>query len=625
VRATIFPNPGGDVTRIVSVVDPALVTALFNAAGSATGAGMIASHAINAARVELQRFGFLRAHPGVTVAPPMTRSSGTPGAPSPDLIIFSESGPATLLLPPPLHLLATGVTFNVTPGALPGEVVRNFIVNIPGFIAGGGGLTVSPPGGGVARRAVPRVSGMAAIPNMLIVEASGPGLAGLVRANLPNTANASTMGPLATTPALEQVVRGKFSSSGTRSLPHIAGFEFTSVPADWRVWSSFNSALLTTDDYDALDGARRAALRTWIAGGGILFLTPDVPGAARTERIGAGRIETLGEPLVDVEPADIFGRLQLGRFSPGMPDRDRVSFASGTPIEQVIKFQPLDALWLSIFLVVFATVIGPVNLFWFARGAKRYRLFFTTPLISLAGAAAVAAAIVLEDGLGGAGIRRTLVWLVPGENQAAIFQEQGARTGFLTRRNFPLDDRVLCAALPVDGNVHTFDRVMRVFNREAGRAGGDWFGNRSRQAQLLRGVAPTRARIEFTGTAANGAPIIQSTLTTELRDLRLRDTEGRTWGAASVPMGRPVTLRAGVTDPLAPAETNLNGTPNLNALMKEAATLTEPLQWVAAGSATEFAPIPTLRSIRWTDDPIVYAGFAERSGTASRATGKGSQ
>jgi hypothetical protein len=440
-----------------------------------------------------------------------------------------------------------------------------------------------------------------------------------MRVPFPNTANTTAMGPLATTPALEQVVRGKFSSSGSRSPPNIAGFELLQVPADWRVWSSFNCALLTTDEFDALDAARRAALKSWIATGGVLFLSPESAGDVRTERIGAGRIETLSEPIAEVEPSDIFSRLQLGGFSPGMPDRDRASFGPGTPIAETVKFEPAETLWLSLFLVLFALLIGPVNVYWLAPATKRYRLFFTTPLISLFGAGAVAGSIVLQDGLGGAGIRRTLVWFVPGESQAAIFQEQGARSGFLSRRDFPLDDGVLCAALPVDGNVYTFGGVSRVYTREAGRAGGDWFGNRSRQAQLLRTLAPTRARLEVVDTAADGAPIIESTLTTELRDLRLRDAAGRTWTAPSVPTGRRVTLHAEAAGNFPATETNANGTPNLNGLLKEAATLTEAWQWVASGKGTDLAPIATLGSIRWSDDPIVYAGVAERSGAASRS------
>jgi hypothetical protein len=276
-------------------------------------------------------------------------------------------------------------------------------------------------------------------------------------------------------------------------------------------------------------------------------------------------------------------------------------------------------LWISLFLVAFAALIGPVNLFLFAPATKRHRLFLTTPLISLAGAAAVAGAIVLQDGLGGEGVRRALVWLVPGESQAAVFQEQGARSGFLTKREFPLEDGVLCSVLPVDGNIYTSMAGNQMFTREQGRAGGDWFGNRARQAHLLRTLLPTRARIELVDTAADGAPMVESTLTTELRDFRLRDDQGRLWASPTVPTGRRITLRADSVTSRTSANQNTNGSPNLIGLVKEAVTLTESWQWVAEGGASDLAPIGTHRSIRWKDDPIVYAGFAERPGASSRS------
>jgi hypothetical protein len=105
----------------------------------------------------------------------------------------------------------------------------------------------------------------------------------------------------------------------------------------------------------------------------------------------------------------------------------------------------------------------------------------------------------------------------------------------------------------------------------------------------------------------------------------LRDTEGRTWSSPSVPTGRRVTLRANAGGIFPATETNANGTPNLTGLLKEATTLTEAWQWVGIGKGTDLAPIATLRSIRWSDDPIVYAGFAERPGASSRSTAPGSK
>src|SRR5207344_341517 len=102
------------------------------------------------------------------------------------------------------------------------------------------------------------------------------------------------------------------------------------------------------------------------------------------------------------------------------------------------------------------------------------------------------------------------------------------------------------------------------------------------------------------------------------REFRLRDPEGRYWIAPAVPTGRRITLRPDPAGSSPVPDPTGNGTSNLTGLIKEAWTLTEPWQWSALGAKTEFAPIGTLRSIRWQDDPVVYAGYAERAATANR-------
>src|SRR5205085_2062238 len=125
------------------------------------------------------------------------------------------------------------------------------------------------------------------------------------------------------------------------------------------------------------------------------------------------------------------------------------------------------------------------NLFLLAPPGKRHRLFFTTPLLSVLGAVAVAGAIVFQDGFGGDGARRALVVFVPGENEAAIFQEQATHTGFLMRREFPLEDGLLCAVIPTEEALLINPTTPAQFVRDKGRATGDWFRNRARQAHLL--------------------------------------------------------------------------------------------------------------------------------------------
>lgn len=624
VRVTRVPGTAsGTAMRIVSYLDPDVVSGIIAHSNSlATNPSYAVPAATNLGRVELLRRGFLRNLPGVALTPLPTTRHSTPGTSGPpDLIIFSENGTAALLPQPPAEALPAGITCTVTPGAIPGEVARNFVISIPAFLAG---QTVTAPAStaaGAPRRPVRVATGTILSPPMLFMEVSGPSVSRLTaRLPFPSHIGNTAMPPLATTVALDSALRGKLPAAGIRVPPNIAALDPAQLPADWRVWSSFNTVLLKAEDHALLDPARRAALRSWVAMGGVLLLVPEMAGEADSERVGAGRIETLAEPIADIAPTDVIAKLQLTQLAPGMPEREQMMFSPGSRLSETVTFETPDMLWVSLLLVAFALLVGPGNVFFLAPAKKRHRLFFTTPILSLCGAAAIGGAILLQDGLGGDGRRRALVVLVPGESQAAVFQEQGARSGFLSKRDFALGENVICAALPVDGNIFLMSGGATTLARQGDEAGGDWFRNRSRQAHLLRTLAPTRARIELVGRAADGAPQVESTVATELRDFRLRDDAGRIWSADKVAAGRRTTLRPAAKPD--PATEGNDGTPQLLALLREAAALTEPWQWVAHGGGIDIAPIPTLRAIRWEDEPITYAGVAERAGLASSAKEK---
>lgn len=535
-------------------------------------------------------------------------------------VTMRQTGPAAALPLPPVGSLPSGFTgVSVVPETADGSTVTRefvYIENVSTALMSGAAAPAAAP-----RRTRRTTAGLG--PGMLAVEVIGPGVTrSASRATFPNTTINPGMAPMAAMPAFEREIRGKFAQLGAPNAPNVASVEPAQLPADWRVWSSFNSVLLGADDFAALDSARRAALRGWVAMGGLLFLSPEVKGEPATLRFGAGRIETLGEPMGSFDATDLFSHLQIGVTAPAIPDREQSSFVAGTPMADLVAFEAADTLWVSLLLVGFAVLIGPVNLYVFAPAKKRHRLFVTMPLISLAGAAAIGLAILVQDGLGGEGVRHALVVLVPGENQAVVMQEQAARSGFLVSREFPLDDSVLHAVLPNDPSELRMRGASRVFERAEGRANGDWFRNRTRHAHLLRTIVPTRARVEWVGNGPDGAPQVESTIATELRDFRMRDGAGRIWISDTLPTGRRVTLRA--TDEAAAAArvdvaTAGNGTPNFSGIVSGVSALTEPWQWAAYGGATELAPIATLRSIRWRDDPVLYAGIAEHRGIASAA------
>ncbi len=484
-------------------------------------------------------------------------------------------------------------------------------------------VTAAVPGGGTGSAPVPGPAGAPLIstaqifPTVINVEISGPGVAGTSRTMLPNAgAGNSQMRPFAVSAALEPGIRLELSTV-VRGAPNLSPVDPRQLPADWRVWSSFAAVILKSDEYNELDAGRRAALRGWVGLGGRLWLSPSAPGRERVEQVGAGFIATPAEPLAfsreggatDQATADLWvGKIQVYGGTPGLPDRGALSLEKSL-IGESVQDPATANTWLAIFLIGFAIVVGPVNLFVFAPVSKRHRLFVTTPVIALAAAVVLMVTILTQDGLGGTGMRRALVVLLPGENEAAVFQEQASRTGFLARRTFALDDETQMTALEIDAPDPrmNFNAAGTELARTDGRASGDWFRSRERQAQLLQRLVPTRGRVERVGTAPGGAPIVQSSLGTTLQSFTCVDAAGALWTAPELPPGKRVTLAPGGTWIGA---TVLGGSHRLTEVL-DAAAPQAPGRWGAHGGASDLAPIATLDSVRWTDAGVVYTGILE--------------
>jgi hypothetical protein len=280
--------------------------------------------------------------------------------------------------------------------------------------------------------------------------------------------------------------------------------------------------------------------------------------------------------------------------------------------------------WLVYFFIGFAALVAPVNLFAIAPVRRRHWLFFSVPLISLLAVGVLVVSIYTQDGIGGEGARRSLVVLLPGDNQAAVFQEQVSRTGLLLGTSFPLADDTVCAAVAADDGNSQPGRALE-YNRIEGRASGDWFRGRARQAQHLRRLTPTRARVEKVGEAADGAPIVQSSVATTLREFCYLDSAGVSWAANELPTGTRVTLtRMSDARKIVRHTENFAGVVSYN--FRELATaaiggvdeLWTRGRFVALGGESDLAPLPTLASIRWKDSVVLFTGVLESG--ASKGT-----
>lgn len=445
-------------------------------------------------------------------------------------------------------------------------------------------------------------------PMTLSFDVIGPGVSGtrLTFAALGSTAN---MRPWAASGGLERLLRESLNREGIPT-PNLTSVDAARLPADWRLWSSFAAVFLPADEYATLDAAHRAALRGWVALGGQLYLAPAQEGARTIETLGAGTIVTLASPLTVAPTAEDLqaNGITLGS-TPGHPDSESLLMRAASALGVAAMEKPASTTWLTIFLLAFAGIVGPLNLYLLAPADKRHRLFITTPLISLGGALILGLVILGQDGTGGAGLRRALVVFLPGENQAAVFQEQASTTGFLANQSFALAGDTQITALPIEDYLlgrPNFNGASTV-TRDDIRAAGDWFRNRGRQAHLLQRLTPTRSRVERVGTASGGAPIVQSSLAGVLKDFVCVDEAGDLWTTRELAPGRRVTLeRGGKWVENMP----LGGTRRFSAILAAAAPQ-QSGRWGAKGVEGELAPLPTHTGVRWGQLEVIYTGALE--------------
>lgn len=375
-------------------------------------------------------------------------------------------------------------------------------------------------------------------------------------------------------------------------------FQPADLPADARAYAGFALIFLRGEEWTALPADRREAIEDWTALGGTLCLVG--PPDAETRR-GLGSIRSWPE----TGDAD-HDRDEVVRRIVATPAHDP-RFAS---INEDGMWELPGRLadpgshegWVFVVLLAVTAVIGPVNLFWLARGRHRHRVYWTTPLLASAASLVMLAMILLRDGVGGEGYRFTTVAVVPQSHRAAIVQEQVARTGLLLGTGFEGREPLLGWPLPF---MSSTQMVVSPLNVEtAGNGHGGWFRSRTLQAHYLETVRPTRARVQVHfGPTVEAISSIEDTLD----DLFVVDGAGTGWTAPHVPAGRRVTLgRAG--DVSAWLGKDLGGAGPVN--RRRLAPLLEARGYFFARTRRG-APIETLPSIRWKESASLYVGPVE--------------
>lgn len=393
---------------------------------------------------------------------------------------------------------------------------------------------------------------------------------------------------------------------------------------DWRAYQGFASVWIADQDWDRMRESQRAAVLNWVWQGGTLHYVGRALGAEALARVGLPALG--GEETI---PASAFGAglIRTVRWSGGPLPQESVAwhildshprshvgaildrYPSQWDLVRMVPERVLRVGVLILALLVFALVVGPVNLVVLAGRSRRHRLFVTTPVISLVASVLLAVLILLQDGVGGSGVRMAVLYLMPSARQEWLVQEQLSRTGVLLGSRFDLPRDVYMVQLPLGSN----REQQKQLRRELDAADGDWFSSRNRQGQYLSAVRPSRSRVEVLNSVGvrdrGDAPVLISTMEEALVDVFYRDVHGGFWRADRLRVGERAELRPSNRQEFDGVWGPGRRYPLAFRSLAIEASAGHPHGFVYAGSENPGARlIDTLRSIRWEDDAMVVVG-----------------
>lgn len=389
------------------------------------------------------------------------------------------------------------------------------------------------------------------------------------------------------------------------------------APTDWRGYTGLTQWWMTRNDWQNIPPASKTALMEWIAlGGEVVVVCPGgdpssvdsvslPPGKGTVRRHGSGRVVAVFTGTAD--------RPDRGTINTLVSFGDYVEFENacanfqhGTWSQEIVGKLNLRGWLIFLFIVVFAIIVGPVNLFVLANKGKRARLFWTTPLISLVGSIILALLILFQDGTGGAGVQLIHVDLLPADKKMAITQEQTCRTGLLLGSSFaiaepnwmqPMDGRALADSpkqrIP-NGQIDT----QESWHSTPDTRSGDWFRSRAIQSHILKTIRSSRAAIELT---AGASPNVVSSIDADLKVLYVIDNDGKVWTTEGLATGEKRELTLSSKEALNSWLTSIRTEANPGEILGHGILDGDLMNgWIYAEAAdAESFAIQTLDSIHW--------------------------
>lgn len=409
----------------------------------------------------------------------------------------------------------------------------------------------------------------------------------------------------------------------------------TKLPEDWRAYSGVALLILKDAEWLALTLAQRDAVCGYVAQGGHLTLYTSADPATRAPQLQL--------PGLDGKPGPYgFGTVALQSTASFPVDagtlkeligQDHATSAravdndfSGWSLRNALGRISVSGALIFLFVIVFASLVGPINLFIFASGKNRFRLFWTTPLISIVASLGLVTVILITDGVGGTGRQIIACFSLPDRTSEAVIQEQVARTALLLSSSWhadgnylitPISPHILHGEPPTAGHRLYVGRpdladAADIYRQEEGEFSGNWFRSRNVSGQYLQEVRPSRATLTVLASpAASGAadpPVVLSSYPNRLDQVFVFGADSQVWTCRDLEPGRktPCTPSDSTAFETFWREACVDAGGKLRPLLIHAGSRAG--YFYATGPVSEAGRLPTLEGIRWRVAKGLYLG-----------------
>lgn len=330
-------------------------------------------------------------------------------------------------------------------------------------------------------------------------------------------------------------------------------------PTNWLSYSTFRVIAITTSEWQRTSAAGREALMHWVRAGGTLLLIgrsfPQLPETARLLNTadpirqfeyGSGRwLELMTEATMSETDAVRVRREQLRHLIASSTSRAAASspFTVVGPHAELERDRELPIRPLIFAVIIFALLLGPVNLFVLRRKKLMMWIFVTVPAISLLSAGMIGAYAFISEGISPR-IRVSAVVTLDQRDQTAVTRGLFSyRTPLTPGGGLRFDDQTIIHPL---GNLPQDVTI-------------DWTGGQHLNSGWL--TAGNVTHLAFTRSESQYRPGVQiqmrpdgtvravNQLGVTIDQLVYCDPDGRSWIAQSINAGAGVTLHSAAAHP----------------------------------------------------------------------------